>query len=99
VSALVPPEQAAALYEWLHHGAPAPKRSTRWEAPNPRAVPLVELGALSAIEYATRKGNDAPAIYRHVFALDGMPVLAVNAGLRLLVIGGTYTVDDRGIVG
>lgn len=65
---------------------------------------LVGLGALTAVEYATTKGRDGASVYRHDFA-DGeggsllLPVLCISSDRRLVIAGGTYTVNTRGIVG
>ena len=62
---------------------------------------LVQLGALDAITYATRKGTeDADYVHRFGKRGRGRPALAYDPdGRGLHIIGGKYTVEDRGIVG
>lgn len=91
-------ETAAERFERLHWGRPATK-VTRHRAPAPRA--LAELGRLEAVEYFTNKRGDGPSIYRHQFGEEGgrKPRLAVDPETdRLHIIGGDYSVEDRGIV-
>lgn len=93
---------ARARYTSLHWGARAPARLSRWEAPDPRAGPLVELGALLAVEYETSKSGDGLSVYRHEFGDArgrGCPILAITIDRRLVIAGGNYRVRDRGIVG
>lgn len=93
---------ARARYAALHWGERGPRSLSRWEAPDPRSGPLVELGALIAIEYETEKTGDGLSIYRHEFGDRtgrGCPVLAVTTDRRLVIAGGSYRVRDRGIVG
>lgn len=89
-------------YEALHWGERAPARLSRWAAPDPRNGPLVELGALLAVEYEAAKSGDGLSVYRHEFgdhAGRGCPILAVTIDRRLVIAGGNYRVRDRGIVG
>lgn len=93
---------ARARYEAMHWGAAAPARLSRWDAPDPRSGPLVELGALISVEYETIKEGDGLSVYRHEFgdrAGRGCPVLAVTTDGRLVIAGGRYRVRNRGIVG
>lgn len=95
-------EAARRKYSSLHWGATAPRDFTLWDAPDPLAGPLVELGSLVAVEYLTEKVGDGLSVYRHEFGRrDGSrrPVLAVNTERRLIIAGGHYTVAKRGIVG
>ena len=57
---------------------------------------LVSLGELAYVGYRTRKGGE-DAIYHHDF--EDPPLLAVDRDRKLTVIGGTYNVNRRGIVG
>lgn len=62
---------------------------------------LVELGTLENVTYSTIKG-DEDADYVHDFGTRGRgkPTLAYDPKTKSLhVVGGTYTVEDRGIVG
>lgn len=90
--------EAVDRYEALHWGRPATK-SRRVTVPQPRA--LAELGRLEAVEYFTNKKGDGPSIYRHAFGEEGgkKPRLAVDTKTSTLhIVGGDYTVEDRGIV-
>lgn len=62
------------------------------------STPCTELGALYALEYIADKGSDGESLYRHELE-DPLPVLAVDRGGLLLIAGGGYTVETRGIVG
>lgn len=62
------------------------------------STPCTELGALYAVEYITDKGDDGESIYRHEMG-DPLPILAVDRAGLLLIAGGGYTVETRGIVG
>lgn len=92
-------DEAKRLFEGFHWGRPARRvRTMRADKP-PRA--LVELGKLESVTYATTKGKQR-AKWAHEFAEDGgrKPVLAMDAdSKRLHIVGGSYTVEDRGIVG
>lgn len=90
--------EALDRFERLHWGRPARKVTTH-EMRAPRA--LAELGRLEAVEYFTNKKGDGPSIYRHAFGEEGgrKPRLAVDVETdRLVIVGGDYTVEDRGIV-
>ena len=72
------------------------------------ASPLVGLGELVEVVYRTRKGKDRLAHdWRHGFGVDertgsdvgSRPVLAVDSRGRLCLVGGSYSVESRGIVG
>lgn len=95
-------ESARERYRRLHWGERAPENLTPWLAPDPRRGPLVELGALLAVEYETEKRGDGLSVYRHDFGDArgrGCPVLAVTTDRRLVIVGGRYSVQSRGIVG
>lgn len=58
---------------------------------------LVELGKLEAVTYSTDKNGDGLSNYVHQFDRP-LPVLAMDLdNKRLHVVGGGYTVTDRGI--
>lgn len=62
----------------------------------------MELGSLEAITYGTAKGGDGFSHYEHAFGEQGgrKPVLAMDPRTkRLWIVGGRYTVTDRGIEG
>lgn len=89
-------------YARLHWGETPPRDLSRWLLPDPRKGPLVELGVLLAVEYETEKKGDGVSVYRHDFGDKhgkGCPVLAVTSDRRLVIAGGKYSVQTRGIVG
>jgi hypothetical protein len=90
---------ARQAYQAFHWGI-APKRMRRVRtARAPRA--LAELGKLEAVTYATHKRGDGPSSYEHHFGEEGgrRPSLAVDVDSgELHIVGGDYTVEDRGIV-
>ena len=92
-------KRAADLFRELHWGIPA-KKSVR--ARKPHAGPaLADLGELVAVEYSTNKKGDGPSVYHHSFGEEGgrKPRLAVDPESRdLHIVGGSYTVEERGIV-
>ena len=66
--------------------------------------PLVEVGRLFSVDYETRKGKDRePTLYHHVFGSPegsgDLPGLAEDSTHRLFIVGGAYTVTERGIEG
>lgn len=91
-------EKARKAFTGFHWGR-GPRRIIRAKvSPRPRA--LVKLGRLEAITYSTKKGGDF-AHWEHAFGEDGgrKPALAVDPESdRLHIVGGDYTVKDRGIV-
>jgi hypothetical protein len=59
---------------------------------------LVVLGKLRAVEYDTaKKGQDAT--WCHQFDEDDQPRLCATADGQLVIVGGSYRVTPRGIVG
>lgn len=61
--------------------------------------PVTALGALVSVVYLTRKGLDAdPVEYEHEFS-PSLPTLAYDRNGVLLLTGGSYQVEARGIVG
>lgn len=97
---LVTGNDALRIFRGLHWGNDEGARPKRLRTPLGTRGTLVGLGALVAVEYATVKGDEA-AVWRHEFGETGktLPVLAVNKERRLVVAGGGYTVNERGIVG
>lgn len=60
---------------------------------------LVLLGDLVSVVYRTQKGLDTePTDYEHHFATP-RPRLAYTRGGLLVIAGGRYRIEDRGIVG
>jgi hypothetical protein len=94
-----PAKRAARLYRDLHWGI-APKKARKVRRPHAGPA-LAELGQLEAVEYSTEKEGDGPSIYRHEFGEEGgrLPSLAVDPQTHdLHVVGGSYTVERRGII-
>jgi hypothetical protein len=90
--------RSAELYEALHWGIPAGKTRT---VRTRKAVDLAELGRLESVTYSTNKRGDGPSHYVHEFGEEGgrKPSLAVDAHTRdLVIVGGDYDVEPRGIV-
>lgn len=95
-----PPEAQAAtkLYRDLHWGRGA-RKTARVKVPKPRA--LAEMGRLESVVYSTTKGGDGHSHYEHTFGEEGgkKPSLGVDVDTRdLVIVGGDYTVEPRGIV-
>jgi hypothetical protein len=94
-----PAKRAARLFEDLHWGI-EPKKVRKVRRPHVGGA-LAELGQLEAVEYSTEKKGDGPSVYRHEFGEEGgrLPTLAVDPEVRdLHIVGGSYTVERRGIV-
>lgn len=92
-------ERARERYRGFHWGR-GPRKAVR-VATSPRPGELVELGKLEAVTYSTTKGDEGFEHYEHAFGEDGgkKPVLAMDPDTdRLHVVGGSYRVEDRGIV-
>jgi hypothetical protein len=94
------PDELDDFYRETHWGM-NPTRRRRTEISDlPRR--LVEMGALEAVIYTTRKGGRKLADYIHHFGEDGKarPRLAVDPkNRRLHIVGGGYDVRPEGIVG
>lgn len=91
------PEVAAAakFREDFHWGIKSRSISRRRVSPEPRT--LVKLGNLESLTYSTAKGGDGFSNYVHRFSKP-RPLLAMDFdNRRLHVVGGGYTVTDRGI--
>lgn len=91
-------EKARRAFQGFHWGRPS-RRVIRAK-PSPRPAALVRLGRLEAITYSTKKGGDF-AHWEHEFGEEGgqKPSLAMDPeNGRLHIVGGDYTVEDRGIV-
>lgn len=86
-------------FKEFHWGRPAD--ATYYAEVPPPPTELVELGQIEEITYSTVKG-DEDADYVHAFGTRGRgkPGLAYDPKTESLhFVGGTYTVEDRGIVG
>lgn len=92
------PRNPRKAYKAFHWGN-EPDRVREVDVPEtPRD--LVELGDLQSVTYATNKGGEE-ADYFHDFGKRGRrrPTLAYDPdGRGLHIVGGAYTVEDRGIV-
>lgn len=60
--------------------------------------PITLLGVLERVEYFADKRGDGPSIYYHDFS-SKKPVLAYDTSGLLAIAGGSYVVNERGIVG
>ena len=88
-------------YKAAHWGREAPNGVQSASAGDPSKGPLVAYGELRSVTYSTRKGKDRELVdYVHAFRKE-RPVLAFNreGKGRLIVVGGSYTCEARGIVG
>lgn len=81
-----------------HHWGLQGKPSARALRVADVSKPCTDMGELFAVEYLTEKGDDGPSLYRHEFE-SKLPILAFDAAGLLLIAGGSYTVEKRGIVG
>jgi len=90
--------KATATYRATHWGKGSRGIVDTMRAADPKAGPLVALGELESVTYRTHKLGDGPSTYVHKFAAGARPVLAHNPG-GLVIVGGAYTVNVRGIVG
>lgn len=91
-------DHAAREYVKTHWGLRGPVTSRRLRVPNPFAETPVEMGSLVAVVYRTRKGLDHELVdYEHEFERPLPRLCFTSAGL--IIAGGGYRVDPRGIVG
>ncbi len=93
-------EKAAREWEAFHWGRKA-RTARRMRVPE-RPETLVKLGDLESVVYKTQKGTEPVTHYHHDFAEEGgrKPTLAMDPRTRRLhVVGGSYSVGWRGIVG
>ncbi len=91
--------EAKKEFRRVHWGREGNGRVLHTVAANP-LLPLVELGQLVEVVYRTRKGKDhMPTDYHHTFSTRGLPLLTFEKNTSLLVItGGIYHVNERGII-
>lgn len=92
-------ERAREFRRSFHWGRPARGVRRANVAPLPRM--LTKLGSLEAIVYGTHKAGDGYSHYEHAFGEEGgkKPDLAVDVDNgRLHIVGGSYRVEERGIV-
>lgn len=89
-----------AEYKALHWGDVGPVDSfTVDRVPNPRSGTPVMLGELVEVVYRTAKGGDGWSDYEHRFRATDRPSLIVTADGGLAIVGGSYRVEKRGIIG
>jgi hypothetical protein len=87
-------KQAVELFESFREKKP--KRIKRIVLDVPRAVALI--GKVDFIGYTTTHGKKIKR-YQHDFAAGSRPTLCISAdGLQILLIGGRFRFDERGIV-
>lgn len=84
-------------YERFHWGRQAKEAVEVEVASVQDGDALIALGELRRVEYETQKGNEH-AIYFHDFSRR-LPHLAATLEGRLVIVGGSYRVTERGIVG
>lgn len=91
---------AVERYQRDHWGERGPSPVVRRLAAADPRRPARALGALQRVVYRTRKGGDEELTdYHHDFD-EPRPMLALEPETQLLLIlGGTYRVETRGIVG
>lgn len=90
--------KAVDFYRDFHWGDDAEEVIETPVAPVPSA--LTEIGTLRSVVYETHKGGEH-ATWEHEFGEEGgePPTLAVDPeNEKLHIVGGTYTVEPRGIV-
>jgi hypothetical protein len=88
-------------YREAHWGLEAPQGIISATAGDPARGPLVAYGELVKVIYGTRKkGDRAMTNYVHAFRRE-KPVLAFNkeGKGKLIIVGGSYSCEARGIVG
>lgn len=94
-------ERASRSYTKTHWGR-APREVVMVDAAEPSgSLALPALGKLVSVVYETRKGRDRePTQYEHEFRRP-LPLLlyAPHQRGRLIIAGGSYRTDERGIVG
>jgi len=86
--------RAADLFESFRDAKP--KTSVKVSIPTPRVASL--MGVMTGIDYETDHAGKQ-TLYRHRFAAGSRPYLAASPdGRQLLIIGGRFRWDHRGIV-
>lgn len=90
--------KASASYVKTHWGQEGSRTTRMLRAADPHAGPVTEMGQLVSVVYRTKKGRDAELTdYEHKFRAG--TYLAYNRDGLLMVVGGTYTLNERGIIG
>jgi hypothetical protein len=94
------PAKARAEYVKTHWGQDGTRGAERLKvATLAEGASLVLLGDLVSVVYRTRKGLDQDAVdYEHHFATP-RPRLAYSESGLLVIAGGRYRIDERGIIG
>lgn len=94
-----PGRWAESVYQDFHWGRSA-GHIVEAHAPDARdyADGLVALGQLIEVVYRTRKGGEALTDYQHEFKKE-RPLLTCTRSGHLVIVGGSYSITPRGIVG
>jgi len=91
--------KAREAWKAVHWGAPELTPDEDLPTADPREKNFPSMGELVAIEYRTAKGTERLEVWRHEFK-QPLPWLLFSAkDGRLLIAGGAYHIDERGIVG
>jgi hypothetical protein len=90
--------RAAARSYKKHHWGLQHRKAARYLRCADPTGPVTEMGELFAIEYLSEKGDDGPSHYRHEFD-SALPVLCFDKAGLLLIAGGDYRTEERGVVG
>lgn len=90
------PRHEVPEYKAFHWGDPGEWSHKRLFVPSPHASKIILIGELVDVTYLTRKGRET-AEWNHRFERK-RPLLAYNTD-GLLIVGGNYRVETRGIVG
>jgi hypothetical protein len=86
--------QAVTLYRSFREAIPKRLMTVRFNVPKVVAC----MGYVEGIDYRTTHGKKT-RLYHHDFAPGSRPLLCVSAdGRQLMLIGGRYEWDERGIV-
>lgn len=91
-------EEALQLYQGIHWGHEPQKIEVHEDIEIPSVV--VNLGILRAVLYQTsKKGDDNESLYWHTFKLPFPNLCVIPGSNKLVIVGGGYTVKNKGIVG
>lgn len=91
-------EDAVQAYQDVHWGAPDTMPDEMVDVADPRERNFPVLGELVEVVYATDKGEGIIE-YEHRFQRPRPLLMFSSRTKRLLIGGGAYTVNERGVVG
>ena len=91
-------KDAVQVYQDVHWGAPDTMPDAMVDVADPRERNFAVLGELVEIVYSTDKGEGVVE-YEHAFKRPRPLLMFSPQTKRLLVGGGSYTVNGRGVVG